>query len=323
MKKVCVKCLCLFIVMGFAAGGYAKEPLQPVTVQLNWVPNVEFAGILIAKEKGWYEEAGIDLTIKGWKPGVSSIEDVVSGKVQIGVAEGPEIIEAAAKGQKIKAIAAQFQKSPFCLVSKKEKGLDKPELLKGKKVGIFQQSSLMIKIVLANANLTINDVTPVEVGWDVSPLLTDQIEAYPGYMNNEPLLMKQKGIEVNVISAFKYGYDFYGNICIATDTMIQQQPGMIRNFVDVSLRGWKEAYKDPAGTAKTVVEKYYAEESVQHQTESLKVFNYLATVGIGENLIGYMEEQFWQKGIDILYQFRQIEKKIPAGDVFTLEFLKK
>ncbi|OQX21832.1 MAG: hypothetical protein BWK80_32085, partial [Desulfobacteraceae bacterium IS3] len=69
--------------------------------------------------------------------------------------------------------------------------------------------------------------------------------------------------------------------------------------------------------------KYYAEESVQHQTESLKVFNYLATVGIGENLIGYMEEQFWQKGIDILYNFKQIEKKIPAGDVFTLEFLKK
>jgi len=59
MKNIFAKCLCLSIVTFFAINGYAKEPLQPVTVQLNWVPNVQFAGILVAKEKGWYEEAGL------------------------------------------------------------------------------------------------------------------------------------------------------------------------------------------------------------------------------------------------------------------------
>ncbi|GEM_PF-4804710 len=51
MKKVCVKCLCLFIMMGVAVSGYSAEPLQPLTLQLNWMQNVQFAGVLLAKEK--------------------------------------------------------------------------------------------------------------------------------------------------------------------------------------------------------------------------------------------------------------------------------
>ena len=321
MKKVCVKCLCLFIVLGFAINGYAKEPLQPVTVQLNWVPNVEFAGILIAKEKGWYEEAGIDLTVKGWEEGVSPIEDVIAGKAQIGVSEGPELTEARVKGQNVRAIAVQFQKSPYCLLSKKDNGIDSPEKLKGKKVGINQPGLLMIKIILADAGLKYEDITPVEVGWELQALLNDKIAAYPAYMNNEPLAMKEKGFETNVIPAFKHGYDFYSEVYVVSDTMIQKQSDLIQKFLEVSLKGWAEAYKNPSAAAKSVVEKYFPQGSVSQQTESLKVFKYLSTLGEGKKYLGWMEEQYWQKGIDILYNFRQIDRKIPANEVFTMDFL--
>ena len=83
--------VCLTMAALSAGQGLAKEPLQPMTpmtVQLNWVPNVQFAGILLAKERGWYRDAGIDLTIKGWEEGVSSTDEVVAGRAQIGVAEG-------------------------------------------------------------------------------------------------------------------------------------------------------------------------------------------------------------------------------------------
>ena len=65
---------------------HAAEELQPITIQLHWVTNAEFAGILLAKERGWYAEAGLDLTIKGWKSGISVMDDVSSGKAQIGLA---------------------------------------------------------------------------------------------------------------------------------------------------------------------------------------------------------------------------------------------
>jgi len=114
MKKQCVKWVCLFVVMGFAAAGYAAEPLQPLTVQLNWVTNVQFAGILVAKEKGWYEESGIDLTVKGWKEGVVPIDDVVAGKAQVAVADAAELIRLRVKGNrhsipKVAVVSAQFE----------------------------------------------------------------------------------------------------------------------------------------------------------------------------------------------------------------------
>ena len=323
MKNVCVRMMmCLLIVAICSGHGIAKEPPQPLTIQLNWLANVEFAGVLLAKERGWYEDAGIDLTIRRWETGLDPIEEVVAGKAQIGVAEGADIIKARSGGKKISAVATQFQKSPLCLISKKKQGIKTPEQLRGKRVGINHPAAiLMIKIVLADVGMKYDDIVPVEVGWDIQPLLSDKTDVYPGYMNNEPLSMKEKGYEVNVIPAFRHGYDFYSEVYFVTDTMIRKQPDMVRKFLDATLRGWKEAFRDPAATAKLIVEKYYPQGSVSQQTESLKVFKFLATLGEGRQFPGWMEKEYWKKGIDILHKFKQIDRKVPADDVFTLEFL--
>ncbi|MDM8551376.1 ABC transporter substrate-binding protein [Desulfobacterales bacterium HSG2] len=323
MKNVCVKMMmCLLIVVICSGQGIAKEPLQPVTIQLNWVTNVQFAGILMAKERGWYEDAGIDLTIKGWKIGISSIDEVVAGRAQIGVAEGDTLIKAGVNGNALRAIATQFQETPFCLMSKKSLGIETPEQLRGKTVGINSpESVVMTKIVLASKRLGYKDIVPVQVGWDIAPLINDKIDAYAAFMNHDPLYMKEKGYEINIIPAFRYGYDFYSGVCFVTETMIRKQPDLIQKFMDVTLRGWKESFKDLAVTAKLVVEKYYPEGSVSQQTESLKVFRFLARLGKGRKYLGWMEEEYWAKGIDILHDFKQTDRKIPAADVFTLKFL--
>ena len=323
MKNVCVKMMmCLLIVALCSGQGIAKEPPQPVTIQLNWVTNVEFAGILLAKERGWYEEAGIDLTVRQWKKGISVVGEVVNGKVQIGVTEGPQIIGAKARGEKIRAFSVQFQKSPYCLISKKDRGIEKPEHLKGKKIGTKMPASiLMSKIVLANAGLKYEDVIPVKTGWDIQPLIDDEVDVFPGYMNQEPSDMEKKGHDVTYIPAFKHGYDFYSAVYFVTETMIQKRPIMLRKFLKVTLRGWEQSFKDPGITANLVVEKYYPKGSVSQQTKSLKMFKFLARLGEGRKYLGWMEERFWARGIDILHKFGQIDRKIPADDVFTMKFL--
>ncbi|MDM8551373.1 ABC transporter substrate-binding protein [Desulfobacterales bacterium HSG2] len=324
MKNVCVKMMmCLVIVAMCVGQGIAKEPLQPLTIQLNWMPTVQFAGILLAKERGLYEEAGIDLTVRPWKEGVIPVEEVISGKAQVGIAEGDDLIKIRTEGKPVRAIAVQFQKSPMCLVSKKEQGVVKPEHLVGKKIGYSDPAALvMVKLILASAGFKYENVRTVEVQWDLQPLLRGEVEVRTAFLNEEPLILKEMGYEATYIPGFKYGYDFYSGAYFSTDTMIHNHPEFIQKFLDVTLQGWKESFRDPAATAKLVVGKYYPEGSVSQQTESLKVFKFLATIGIGENLIGYMERPFWQKGIDILYKFKQIDRKIAAEDVFTSEFLK-
>jgi len=323
MKNVWMRMMmCLLIVFLCSGQGFAKEPLQPVTIQLNWVTNVQFAGVLLAKERGWYEEAGIDLTIRGWKKGTDPINEVITSKALIGIVEGDILIRAGEKGKAVKAISIQFQKSPFCLLSKADRGITTPGQLIGKKIGIpIPEESLIVKIVLKKHGLEFKDIVPVSVGWDIQPLIDDKIDVFIAFMNDQPLFLKQQGYEVAYIPAFKHGYDFYSGVYFVADTMIQKQPDLIRKFLGATLRGWGDAFKDPATTAKLIVEKYYPKGSVGQQTESLKVFRFLATLGEGRQFLGWMEQRFWAKGIDILHKFGQIDRKIPADDVFTMKFL--
>ncbi len=322
MKNVCVTMMCLFIMALCPGQGLAKEPLQPMTIQLDWVTNVAFAGILAAKDRGRYREAGIDLTIRGTESGLSPIDAVLAGKAQIGVAEGAEIIEAMAKGQKVRAIATHFQRSPYCLISKESSGITVPDQLTGKRIGISPyDTTLMLKIVLANQAVAFKDIVLVRIE-NLQPFINDEIDVCQGYMSNELLTLRDQGHKVAYIPAFNYGYDFYSSVCFVTDAMIQKQPELIRKFLEVSLRGWEEAFKNPATTAQVVVEKYYPEGSVPHETESLKILKFVAKLGEGRKYLGWMEEEYWAKGVDILHKFKHIEKKIPAKDLFTLEFLR-
>ena len=318
--KNIVACILLSVVV--VGQGAAAESLKPMTIQLYWIPNVQFAGVLIAKERGWYAAEGIDLTVKGWQEGISPMNEVTAGNAQFGVMDGSEIIKARVNGVAIKAIGVQFQKSPFCLMSKKALNIAQPEDLKGKRIGINNSdSALVTKIVLANRGLRYEDIIPVQAEWDLQPLIDDQFDVYLAFMNNEPLTMKERGYDVTYLPAFKYGYDFYSSVYFVTETLLHEQPELIQKFLAVTLRGWTEAFKDPETTAQLIVEKYYPDGSVTQQTESLKMFKMLATLGEGKKFVGWMEEDFWQKGIDILSNFQQIDQKIPAQDVFTMEFL--
>ena len=209
-------------------------------------------------------------------------------------------------------------------MSKKSIGVASPEQLKGKKIGINSpESAVMTKVVLASQGLGFEDITPVQTGWELGPLINDEIDVYAAFMNNDPLNMRELGYEVAYIPAFKHGYDFHSGVCFASETMIKAHLKRIRDFLAVTLRGWKSAFKDPVGTAGLVVEKYYPQGSARQQAESLKMFQMLSKLGEGRKYPGWMKEKYWAKGIDILHKFGQIEKKIPATDVFTSDFLKE
>jgi ABC-type nitrate/sulfonate/bicarbonate transport system substrate-binding protein len=154
-------------------------------------------------------------------------------------------------------------------------------------------------------------------------LIDNEIDVFSGYLTNEPLLMKTLGYEVNVIPAYQYGFDFYAGVYFVQEAMLQEQSDVLEKFLNVTFRGWREAFRDPVAAAQFIVEHYYPEGEVQQQTEELKLYRFLATRGVGEKLLGLMRDAVWTKGIEILYQSGQIEHTFPANALFSPEILER
>jgi ABC-type nitrate/sulfonate/bicarbonate transport system substrate-binding protein len=181
----------------------------------------------------------------------------------------------------------------------------------------------MIAFLLASQGLDFEDIIPIRVGFELHPLIDDEIDVFSGYLTNEPLLMKALGYEVNVIPAYQYGFDLYAGVYFVQEAMLQEQPAVLEKFLNVTFRGWREAFRDPAAAAQLIVDHYYPEGGVQQQAEELKLYRFLATRGVGEKLLGIMRDTVWTKGIEILYQSGQIEHKIPANELFSPEFVER
>jgi NitT/TauT family transport system substrate-binding protein len=322
--KIC--CLTILIgILGVVGPAAAEDALQPLTVQLSWRTNVQFAGILTANAHGWYAEAGIELTVKERVEDLDVIEEVLAGNADIGIATGgAEVIRARVAGHPIKAIATQFQKAPLCFVSKQARGIETPEDLRGQRIGLKTGSAeLALRIILADQGIGYDEVTVVKIGWGLDPLLNEEVDAMQAYMNNEPLVLQNMGQAVNYIPAFKYGYDFYSGVYTTTDALIAEQPELLQTFLDITLRGWKEAFQTPDEAAQRIVDRYYPDGDVAHQTESLKLFRMLATIGDGQKFLGWMNADTWQNGIDKLHEFQHIEQSVAAETIFTPQFLER
>ena len=120
---------CFFLLCGAKAG-------TPITLQLDWKANAQFAGPLVAKETGWYEEAGLDVTIRAADENTDPVTEVVNHPGWIGVGEADVLLVARTKGQPIKAFATMFQSTPLALMTLKSRGLKTFVDLRGKRIGL-------------------------------------------------------------------------------------------------------------------------------------------------------------------------------------------
>jgi ABC-type nitrate/sulfonate/bicarbonate transport system substrate-binding protein len=224
---------------------------------------------------------------------------ITGGNEQFGVTGADQILIARSKGVPVVALAVIYRRNPFVLFSLAKSGIKTPPDYIGKKVGvkIGGNEELIYRAVLAKAKIDKSQLTEIPVKFDMTPLLTGDIDVWPGYLINEVLAAKEKGFDVNIVHPSDYGIDLYADTLFTTEAMLKEKPDVVRNFVAATLKGWNTAIAAPEEAAKITL-KYGDKLNYEHELAMVKAS--VPLLKPDSKPVGYMDQAGWSSAQQLL-----------------------
>lgn len=293
-------------------------------LQLDWLPNAQFAGILNAHYLGWYEEVGINLEIIPWEAHTNQMDMLHSNENYLVSTEDNLLIRARVEGYPVKAISTMMQYSGIGWMTLKETNIHSLKDLKGKVIGIHPDGELAIKTALANSNMNPGDLTIVDVGFDYIDLLAKRkLDAMQCLIMVEPLEMQQMGYETNIIQGSDLGYEVYAQVIGTTEQLIEKHPEELINFLKITYAGWRNAFLEPALVSEIIVKEYLKTSETELQAKMITAMQPLFEGNVGFEKMGCMNTDRWKKSILYLVRNKMVTKSPSVEEVMTTDLMRR
>jgi NitT/TauT family transport system substrate-binding protein len=295
-----------------------------VELQLDWLPNAQFAGILYAQSEGWYRQAGIDLTILDWTPYTNQVDALASDRTLLVSTEDNLLIRARSKGAPVKAIGVMMQFSGIGWMALADSGIQSIPDLRGKRLGIHPDGEAAIQLALRHYGMAWSDVEIQEVGYDYATLLMNrQVDAMQCLLMVEPLEVAALGQQVNTIRGFDLGYQVYAQVIATTDCLIEQHGEELVRFLQVTFDGWRAAFANPTRAAEIVVADYLPDANPQLQAQMLIAMQPIFTGAVGLHRLGWMERERWLGSIAYLHHDHLLDRPVQPEEVMTNHLIER
>jgi NitT/TauT family transport system substrate-binding protein len=239
-----------------------KKPLKDVKVQLGFLLQSTYAPLIVAINKGYFAEEGLNVKWERGFGNVDTISRLASGQFDISFSDMYNALEFNDKNpnERLIAIAVPFNKSEAAILTLKEKGINDPKGLAGKKLGAPAGDGprklwpLLAKQIGVDANSV--EWLSMEPKLRETFLLQGQVDGITGFSTSAlPSLLKggKKQDDINVFYYTSYGLDFYGNALLTKPNYAKENPEAVKGFVKAYLRGMQDMLKDPASALDAVI----------------------------------------------------------------------
>jgi len=299
----------LFIFLLFISSLYAKE-LEKVSIQLQWLDQFQFAGYYIAKEKGFYEDVGLDVEIKKYSSKVNVVDEVISKRATYGVGRSSLLLDKS-NGADIVLILAAFQSSPSVIIARKDSGIDSIKDFKGKRIMVTSDVTLAVSILAMQNKYSIShdDFIVQQHSYNIDDLINKNTDLMSSYISNEPYLMKEKGVEVTIFDPKKYGFDFYSDLLFTSNDELKAHKQRVIEFKNASIKGWNYAFKHISESVEIILKNYNeqnkSKEALLYEAKELKKLAYFKTKNLG-----YIDKYKLQRTYDIYNVMSFLKKPI-------------
>lgn len=307
---------------GASAGtGGGSEALVRVKLPLGYIPNVQFAPLYVAVEKGYFREADIEIEFD-YSFETDAVALVGADELQFAVVSGEQVLLARAQGLPVVYVAAWYQQYPVGVVSKAEQGILMPADLKGKKIGLpglYGANYIGLEALLFSAGLSDADVTLDSIGFNqVEALATDQEQAVSVYVANEPVQLRARGYEVNEIRVADH-VQLASNGLLTNEKTIAGNPDLVRRMVRALLQGMQATISDPDEAYELskahVPNLAEADEDVQKEVLARSIDLWKA------ERLGLSDVQAWQNMQDTLLKMGLLKEALDLDKAFSNEFV--
>lgn len=284
MKKIVTGAL-------FAAFAAGAAQAEDVTLQLKWVTQAQFAGYYVAQAKGFYEEEGLNVTIKPGGPDIAPPQVIAGGGADVIVEWMPAALAAREKGLPLVNIAQPFASSGMMLTCLKETGITSPADFADKTLGVwffgneYPFLSWMSQLGLKTDGSP-GGVTVLKQGFNVDPLLQKQAACVSTMTYNEYWQVIDAGISPDDLVTFKYEEQgvatLEDGLYVLEDRLADPAfaETMVK-FVRASMKGWKYAEENPDEAAMIVLDN--DETGAQTEAHQKRMMGEIAKLTAGSN----------------------------------------
>ena len=279
---------------------YSKDLIK-VTIQLSWFDQFQFAGYYMAKEQGFYKDAGLDVQILPFSLGMNIPKMVNDGDVDFAIGRENLILEKA-KYPKIIALAAIFQATPLVLLTTKDSGIDSFNKFENKKLMRTKDdgSEVSIKAMLASSKIDVKSIAQVEHSHNIYDLIDKKVDIISAYTSKAPYILQKEQIKYNIFYPKDYGFDMYSDFLITNIDKYNNDYNIVEKFKKASLKGWEYAYNNIEKSVDIIFEKYntqnLSKDELIFEANELKKLSYL-----NNNKLGDIKQEKVQRIYDLYH----------------------
>lgn len=303
-----------------------KEKIEPevvtqVKLPVGYIPNVQFAPLYVAIEKGFYAEENIQVDIDYSMENDNTVL-TATNEIQFAIVSGEQVLMARAQEMPVVYVMAWYQQYPVGIAAKASSGIQSLTDLRGKKLGLpglYGASYIGAVAMLQSAGLKESDLTLDSIGYNqVEVLMQDKDDAVVVYIANEPAQLDKMGEDI-VLFKTSDSVQLVGNGLITNEKTLNDNPALVAKMVVATLKGIQYA-ADHADEAYEICKKYVTDLDESDRDLQMQVLKNSIELWKGDKL-GYSNPQAWQNMQTILLEMGLMSKEVDLSYAFTNEYV--